>query len=322
MYNHNNGQRQNGKGNNGSRNNGGQKFHSQQAPAAAQIKWPTVPKATVPRENLNWDNKKPNQQVNAQKMAPAFTKAAALNYGDTERMQTQARVYMPMLTSAVMKMVSVLAIRHREGDITILDVFAPTKKVESWGKPAAMAEPIALTGQHLRGGDRYIIVGVYTLPSGVAFQTFGFAREDGHMIRLDDRPTNVFPDIRKASQGHLQLLSEATKLPGRSEGLVFSLNTQIRWKEYSSISNERELTEYNKREAELFKQAMEEFGDVAPGTPLEVARQLVAARLSSASDEVVDTKSPMFGFDADVVQIESADVHDFSATPVVEKVSA
>lgn len=259
--NNNNGQR-NGS-NNGQKNFGGQ----------SKV-WPVAPKAVVPE--------------------------SVLKRHDNAVMQTQSRVYIPILNSEVMSMTSVLGIQHAHGDVTVLDVFAPSARAQSFGRPAAMTEPVELSNGRLGRDEHYVVVGVYKLASGVAFQRFGISF-DNKLVRLDNAPTQTFPMIRAARRQHLEMLSTMT-------GLNFQINLQIRWKEYSAMPESYDMnpkvtkaeaaqwTEFNKNEARYFAEAMDAFADVEPGTPLEVARQLLAARLASQGEKDVDLTSPTFGF--------------------------
>lgn len=197
------------------------------------------------------------------------------------------KVVMSSLHSEVLKIAQVLCVQHGRGDVTILDVFYPTKKAQSWGKPAAISEPITLTGAGLRHhGDRYQVIQVMVSPSGACFQVFA---PENDKLEPKSKVVKSFPDIRAGQDRHFKQLSELT-------GLKFGANLQIRWKEYSAIRTEAELEAYNARELELFRQAMTEFADVCVGTPLHIARKIVAARLASEGAEV-DTSCPTFGFD-------------------------
>lgn len=203
------------------------------------------------------------------------------------KVNDEVKVVMSSLHSEVLKIAQVLCVQHYAGDVSVLDVFYPTKKAQSWGKPAAISEPITLTGAGLRHrGDRYQVIQVMVSPSGACFQVF--APENGH-LEPKSKVVKSFPDIRAGQDRHFQMLSELT-------GLKFGVNLQIRWKEYSAIKTSAELETYNARELELFRQAMTEFGDVCVGTPLKIARKIVAARLASA-DSGVDTSCPTFGFE-------------------------
>ena len=255
------GQNGNSNGSNGN-GNGGSKV------------WPSAPKAVVPE--------------------------SVVKKHDNSVMQTQSRVYIPVLNSEVISMTSVLTIQHVQGDVTVLDVFAPTEKVAKSGKAFAMSEPIELSQQRLGRGESYVIVGVYNLASGIAFQRFGVSFES-KLVRLDHAPTQTFPMIRSARHGHLRLLADRT-------GLDFQVNLQIKWKQYSAMPESysqdsmvtrkeaAEWTAFNAREAQSFSEAMDAFADVEVGTPLEVARQLIAARLASQGESDVDLTSPTFGF--------------------------
>lgn len=272
---------------------GGNRTVTQKPAQSSKGVWPQVPRAFVPREVTN---------------------------NPDGAMQTRRRIYLPLLHSEVMSIASILGVQHRAGDISILDVFMPEAHKD--GKPAAGAEGVTLTGKALGVGEHYVVIGVYVLTSGVAFQKFGVNHEN-KLIRLDFKPSQMMPMIRRAERRHLTALSDLTRLR-------FEVNTQIRWHEYRRLPDCRfdehntdaaTLTEFNAREMRAFQEAMQEFGDVAPGTPLEVARQLVAARAASAGDSAADLTDPTFGYASDVVEAVEPST-PFARVPRHETVNA
>jgi hypothetical protein len=208
-------------------------------------------------------------------------------------------VLMPVSKGWGMQVASVLVVHHPEGDVSILEAVTPT----TMAMGAASGVAVELRN-NLRRGEHYERVSVYKLHVGVAFQRWGFREMNERVGTV----TPYFPDIRRASPANLEKLAVFT-------GMDWRVNAQVRWNAYRKIDDTRfarhnyaagELSAFNAMDMEQMKQTMEQFADVAWGTELSVARQLVAAMAASEGAKNVDTSSPLLGF-ADDVDVEMVD---------------
>ncbi len=209
-------------------------------------------------------------------------------------------VMLPVSAGYGMQIAQALVVRHHEGDVSILEVVTPE------GMKLLGAE-VELRN-NLRRGEHYERVAIYKMWSGVAFQRWGFKDLNERVGSV----THYFPDIRRASPVALQKLSKFT-------GLEFRVNLQVVWKEYRKIEDTRfelhnyaarQLSEFNAQCMERMNQSISEFADVAWGTEVEVARQLMAVQIASEGDPKFDKSSPMLGQgkDVDVVCVSPAEI--------------
>lgn len=216
---------------------------------------------------------------------------------DQCKITTQGRrteVVMPVVNGHGIMIAQVLVARHHAGDVSILEVCSP----EGLKKQGANGVAVELRN-NLQRGDHYERISVYKLWTGVVFQRWGY---EGLNERVG-AVTHHFPDIRRSSPQNLEKLSRFT-------GLRFGINLQIRWKEYQKIEDTRyaqhnhgaqALSVFNQQCLEEMNQTMNQIADVAWGTELKVARQLMAMQIASEGPDVrIDKTSPTLGFARDV----------------------
>jgi hypothetical protein len=208
----------------------------------------------------------------------------------------RTEVIMPVVHGHGMSIAQCLVVRHPEGDVTVLEAFTP----EGMKAGAACGVATELREQSwLYRGDHYERISVYKMWTGVSFQRWGYKGLNERVGMV----SHSFPDIRRCSPANLEKLSRFT-------GMRFAVNMQLRWKEYMKIEDTRfarhntgarALGVFNQADLSLMDQTINQVADVAWGTELHVARELMAMQLASEGPLVkIVADSPTFGFAPDV----------------------
>lgn len=191
------------------------------------------------------------------------------------------RVIAPVLNGQYLAIAQALCISHADHSVSILEVVTPIDMALG----GSQGVEISLRGG-LPRGDFYHMISVFKLPTQIAFQVFANhdSRKrdpedvDGLRAFFDTPVSQVmhhFPDIRRAGQQSLDKLEAFT-------GLKFGINLQTRYNAYSKIPDTRyefrntgakAMNAFNAQDMFKMQQDMEQFADVAYGTPLAEARR-------------------------------------------------
>ena len=202
------------------------------------------------------------------------------------------RVIAPVLNGQYLAIAQVLCISHADHTVSVVEVITPPDTALR----GAQGVEISLRGW-LPRGDFYHMISVFKLPTQIAFQVFANhdtrkrdpESADGLRAFFDTPVSQVmhhFPDIRGAAQQSLDKLEAFT-------GLKFGINLQTRYNAYSKIPDTRyelrntgakAMNAFNAQDMFKMQQDMEQFADVAYGTPLAEARRKM--KMVTAVDDI------------------------------------
>ncbi len=194
-------------------------------------------------------------------------------------------------TSELGHTAAVLAVRHWQGDLTILGIAYPTEKLGT-------TRHKVVVHSELPQGDELVAIAVACRTAGTrkaSFQMFGLSANHIFEVQLTEwRP--CFPDIRaSAKAGLLDGLEAFT-------GMSFPVNVQQRFKTYNRLVNAERFNHpkdcngsprrWAEQEAAQFRQFKDEIAMVPVGTPLKKARALMESYAKIEAAGILTNKVP------------------------------